>query len=226
MEADIHTGKTFRTVGGTEAAEMLLTNGYVLPEDLAGLVKHRQLTAENTRQPTCEEAKDEAEPGRGQAQSVLAKMHSEGFKRDLSENRQEWEEESLLSAEEFGQDPVQVAEGLLEDSQADDPAPAHASGKPANGVETAPATRRVVLRGREEGPLVLGKTKRLLTRARYDVVKTALEAPDGGWTKDQLISKSGHEDALGVLRRLAEKDPDWAEVIHFAGQTGGGYWIK
>jgi hypothetical protein len=90
---------------------------------------------------------------------------------------------------------------------------------PANGP-------RIVLRGRDEGPIVLGKPKRKLTTPQYNVVKALLGAGDAGLTKDELVSKSGHEDARGILTRLAEKDPDWKEVIHFAGQTGGGYRIK
>jgi hypothetical protein len=86
--------------------------------------------------------------------------------------------------------------------------------------------RQVVLRGRDEAPIVLGKPKKKLGKAQYNVVKTALEAPDGGWTKGQLVDQSGHGDALQILRRLAKKDQDWARVIHFAGQTGGGYWIR
>jgi len=104
--------------------------------------------------------------------------------------------------------------------------------------ETAPArehideggdykhSRRVALRGREEEPIVLGKTKRKLTLPQYNVVKALLDAGDVGLTKDELVSKSGHEDARGILTRLAKKDPDWKQVIHFAGQTGGGYRIK
>ena len=86
--------------------------------------------------------------------------------------------------------------------------------------------QRVELRGRDQGPIVLTREKRKLTKAQYDVVQTALKAPDGGWTKDQLASESEHTDALGILHRLADKDRDWKKVIHFGGQTGGGYWIK
>jgi hypothetical protein len=85
---------------------------------------------------------------------------------------------------------------------------------------------RVKLRERNEGPIVLDNVKRKLTKPQYNVVRTALAAPEGGWTKDALVEKSGHEDALGILRRLADSDRDWEQVIHFAGVTGGGYWIK
>jgi hypothetical protein len=85
---------------------------------------------------------------------------------------------------------------------------------------------RVVLHSWEVGPIVLGTTKRKLTTPQYNVVKALLGAGETGLTKDELIKKSGHEDARGILKRLANSDPGWKEVIHFAGQTGGRYRIK
>jgi hypothetical protein len=85
--------------------------------------------------------------------------------------------------------------------------------------------RRVELRGRTESPIVLGKEKEKLTDAQYDVVKALLDAGADGLTKDELVEKSRHEDARGVLRRLKQKDDDWDQVIHFAEKTGGGYRI-
>jgi hypothetical protein len=82
---------------------------------------------------------------------------------------------------------------------------------------------RVELRGRHEGPIVLGKLKKKLTKAQYNVVQALLQARDLGLTKDQLVEKSGHTDAVNVLKNLAKKDSDWKEVIHLAGITGGGY---
>jgi hypothetical protein len=87
-------------------------------------------------------------------------------------------------------------------------------------------TQRVVLGGMEEGPIVLGKTKRKLTRPQYNVVKALLDAGDDGLTKDELVNKSRHGDARGILKRLADSDSDWKEVIRFAGRTGGRYRIK
>jgi hypothetical protein len=84
---------------------------------------------------------------------------------------------------------------------------------------------RVDLRGREEGPMVLGKTKEKLTTPQYKVVKALLAAGDEGLTKNELIGKSGHGDAVNVLKRLSHKD-DWQSVIHLAGITGGRYRIK
>jgi hypothetical protein len=85
---------------------------------------------------------------------------------------------------------------------------------------------RVVLGGRADGPIVLGKTKRKLTMAQYNVVKALLDAGESGLTKDELVSHSRHTDARMILTRLADKDEDWKQVIHLAGQTGGGYRIK
>jgi hypothetical protein len=84
---------------------------------------------------------------------------------------------------------------------------------------------RVVLRGREDSPIILGKEKRKLTAPQHMVVTVLLEARDEGLTKDELVEKSQHEDARGILKRLA-RDPDWNKVIHFAGITGGRYRIR
>jgi hypothetical protein len=84
---------------------------------------------------------------------------------------------------------------------------------------------RVVLRGRNQGPIVLAKEKQKLTLAQYNVVKTLLDAGEVGLTKDTLVEKSRHTDARGVLARLADTDDDWKAVIHFAGEPGGGYRI-
>jgi hypothetical protein len=89
-------------------------------------------------------------------------------------------------------------------------------------VESGP---RVTLRGREEGPIVLGRVKPKLTKGQYDVVLALNEAGDAGLTKDDLARKSGHDDARGILTRLARKDDDWKQVIKLAGVTGGGYRI-
>lgn len=71
-----------------------------------------------------------------------------------------------------------------------------------------------------------GLIQRAVSTPQYDVVKALLEAEDSGLTKDELAQKSGHEDARGILRRLAKSDPDWKEVIHFAEAAYGGYRIS
>ena len=85
---------------------------------------------------------------------------------------------------------------------------------------------RVVLQGPDERPIVRGLQKRKLTKPQYNVVKALMDAGEAGLTKDELVNKSRHEDARGILKRLADSDPDWKEVIHFAGRTGGRYRVK
>jgi hypothetical protein len=88
------------------------------------------------------------------------------------------------------------------------------------------SNRSVLLGKRGDQPVVHCKKKDVLNNTRYDVVKALLDAGDTGLTKDKLKEKSGHEDALGILRRLANSDPDWGRVIQFPGSSYGGYRIK
>jgi hypothetical protein len=75
----------------------------------------------------------------------------------------------------------------------------------------------IQLQGQGECPIVKGKTK-----PQYNVVQTLLEAGTAGLTKDELVAKSGHGDARGILKRLI-KDKDWASAISLARKTGGRY---
>jgi hypothetical protein len=103
-------------------------------------------------------------------------------------------------------------------------AAASADGPPADVQE---GTQRVVLRGRDEGPIVLGKEKPVLTDREYNVVKALLDAGDRGLTKDKLDEKSGHSEARKVLKAIRDADEDWAAVIQMPGKAGmGGYRIK
>ncbi len=90
-------------------------------------------------------------------------------------------------------------------------------------IEGAP---RVVLGAPGERPLVLGREKRLLTLAQFDVVKALLDAGERGLSKDELDRQSKHGDARKTMKRLADSDPDWKAVLHFPGRTGGGYRIR
>jgi hypothetical protein len=86
---------------------------------------------------------------------------------------------------------------------------------------------RVVLRGRDEGPLILGKEKPPLTDRQYNVIRSLLNAGEDGLTKDKLDEKSGHSESRKVLSALRDSDPDWAAAIHMPGKAGrGGYRIK
>jgi hypothetical protein len=94
------------------------------------------------------------------------------------------------------------------------------------GNRKQPAGPRVELRGLHEKPIVLGKEKEPLTHAQYNVVKALLVAGATGLTKDALIEKSGHSDALGILKRVSKIDRQWESVIHFAKIPGGHYSVR
>lgn len=83
----------------------------------------------------------------------------------------------------------------------------------------------VQLFGEGKNPVVTDRKKKPLTKAQYDVVLALLEAGAAGLTIDNLKLYSGHDDARGILKRLAGKDPDWNSVIAFAGSTGMRYRI-
>jgi hypothetical protein len=107
------------------------------------------------------------------------------------------------------------------DGAAPIPAPAEITATPL----PEPAPPAVVLKGLNDDPIVRGKQKKRLTRARYDVVKAMLDA--GRYlTKDDLDKKSKHTDARKLLRALAESDPDWKAVIVFPEGPGTGYGIR
>jgi hypothetical protein len=85
----------------------------------------------------------------------------------------------------------------------------------------------VVLRSRREPPTVLGlPRKKPLTFAEYNVVKALLGAGRDGLTTPELHAASGHAQPDKILRKLIEKDSEWAKVIQFPGAKGrGGIWI-
>lgn len=70
---------------------------------------------------------------------------------------------------------------------------------------------------------VLGKEKPALKWTQYTVVSTLVACWPDTLTKDQLVSITKHQDARGILDRLAKSDTDWDKVIHMAKRTGGGY---
>jgi hypothetical protein len=88
-----------------------------------------------------------------------------------------------------------------------------------------PQVPKVVLKGPGEPPVVLGAPRKELTQAQYDVVKALLAAGETGLTKDQLVEKSHHGDAVNILKRLAKSDPAWGNVIRLAGKVGRRYRI-
>ena len=90
---------------------------------------------------------------------------------------------------------------------------------------TAGRQPNVILREPHEGPIVCGRTKERLSRARYQVVKALLEARRPV-SKDELDVLSGRTDARKHLTALARLDADWESVIVFPEKAGRGYSIR
>jgi hypothetical protein len=88
-----------------------------------------------------------------------------------------------------------------------------------------PPSPAVILAGKTKQPIVRGKPRPVLRLAQFNVVKALVDAGDTGLTVDQLVQQSGHADARGILKRLADSDPAWRAVIHFPGKAGGRYRI-
>jgi hypothetical protein len=83
----------------------------------------------------------------------------------------------------------------------------------------------VVLTGKTKKPTVRGEPKPVLRPPQFNVVKALVDAGNTGPTVDQLVHHCGHADARGILRRLADSDPDGRSAIHFPGKAGGRYRI-
>lgn len=111
-------------------------------------------------------------------------------------------------------------------SIATDAAKAWVSAKTAAQEDAGKSKMLVQLGGPAERVIVRGKVQRKLTKAQRDVIEALLAAGSSGLTKDQLVSQSGHGDAVGVLKRLRAKSPEWRAVIGLAEVTGGGYRIS
>jgi hypothetical protein len=75
-------------------------------------------------------------------------------------------------------------------------------------------------------PIVRGKRKKPLTFPQYNVITALLEAGEGGLGKESLEDLSGHTDAVHVLKRLKNSDPDWGYVILLAGKPYGRYRLR
>jgi hypothetical protein len=92
------------------------------------------------------------------------------------------------------------------------------------GVPAVAQSRRVILYGMREAPVVKGKEKPILTPAQYKLVKALIDTGDAGLTKSALEPIS--TDFWHALNKLKKNDPDWDAVIHFPGPGGRGYWIE
>ncbi len=97
--------------------------------------------------------------------------------------------------------------------------------EPIQKTKGLPPLPAVVLNGQGNSVTVNGNHKSTLTPQQYNVIQSLLEAGERGLNKDELVTKSGHSDARGILSRLAESDDDWRQVISMAGKTNGRYRI-
>lgn len=87
----------------------------------------------------------------------------------------------------------------------------------------------LILGGPEDAPFVNGREKRLLTPARYCVLRVLREAnPKRLKTRDlkRRLKRCGLEgvpsDPVNVLKGLARLDDDWRSLILFPGAKGSG----
>ena len=99
--------------------------------------------------------------------------------------------------------------------------PAASGETPTAAGQPVAASKHVKLFGPGEQPVVRGKKKAALTKARYDVVKALLDAGEAGLHKDALAVKSKHSEPQKRLYELV-KDRDWKSVIQLPGRNGQG----
>ena len=99
--------------------------------------------------------------------------------------------------------------------------------EPPPGPQPVAESQRVKLFEFGTVPVALVDDEQIekLSEAQFNVVQTLLQAGAKGLTKDELVRKSGHTDARGILRRLADSDERWENVISFAEAVGRGYRI-
>ncbi len=94
-------------------------------------------------------------------------------------------------------------------------------------IEKIERKEAVILRGRHERPIVLGKEQeKVLTVAQYNVVSALMQAGEIGLSTDKLVETSGHGGAVNVLRRLARSSGEWGSAIGLAGSPGNHFRIR
>jgi hypothetical protein len=89
------------------------------------------------------------------------------------------------------------------------------------------AAPSVVLGELKDRPKIRGVEVPRLSRARYDVVRALLAVWPETLNKDELVARSGHGGAVGILKALKQnkKSPEWASAIDLPGERGVGYRI-
>jgi hypothetical protein len=100
------------------------------------------------------------------------------------------------------------------------------SGNGTAATEAQDAGPLVILGEPGDQPIVNGRTKNRLTLPRFHVIKALMEAGRDGLSKDELVDRSGHGDAVNILKRLAKSNADWDAVIQLGETPGGRYRIS
>jgi hypothetical protein len=102
--------------------------------------------------------------------------------------------------------------------------------QPVGNLEKPPAppapSPALVLGKPGDFPKIRGKTIHMwLSVPRHNVLTALLEVFPKSLNKDALIKKSGHKDAVNILKRLRKAGADWESAIDLPGQRGAGYRI-
>lgn len=121
--------------------------------------------------------------------------------------------------------PAAPEAGRAAEAAVDAGSSAAAPGGPNPPASPGPAWPQVALSGQASQPVVCGKPKPLLGPAQYNAVQALLEAGPAGLSKDELVRRSGHGDAVRVIKRLRASDPDWAAVLPLPGRSWKHYRV-
>jgi hypothetical protein len=87
-------------------------------------------------------------------------------------------------------------------------------------------TCSVTIHNPDKFEVIVNNKVKTLKSARFDVIKALVDEFPDKLTKDQLIEKSKHSDAVNMLKAIAELDRDWKSVILLPGSPGKGYRLK
>lgn len=71
-------------------------------------------------------------------------------------------------------------------------------------------------------PKIRGKHVPRLTPARYNVIKALLDRWPDGLSKDELVTESGHGDAVNIVKTIYKLSPEWTSAIKLPGREGRG----
>lgn len=167
---------------------------------LSGYVSTRQAVVQRNREMGKEERLQEFDEAAYEAEQRAIQLLNDG---------------SYVS--ELPMDPFTASAALLELMVSDE--------TPRLGSEPAIEQPSVVLNGYDGPVFLLGVEKPPLTEAQYNVIQCLLEAGENGVNKDELVLKSGHSDARGIISRLA-KDENWNKALSRPGKTGRRYRIR